>query len=422
MKAKVLIIGSGGREHALARSIAKSPKVQQIFCAPGNGGTAQEPKCQNITATTIPELVVFAKEQQITLTVPGPEALLVEGIADAFHAEGLAIFGPHKAAAELEGSKVFSKEFMEKHGVSTARAESFDSFAAAKKSLASWDYPLVVKADGLAAGKGVIICHTETEATAALTEIMQDKCFGNAGSRILIEQFLDGWEASFLVLYDGKTYRSMISAQDHKQIFDGNKGPNTGGMGVIAPNPRVTPELMQEIDRTILAPTFRGIAQDGLTFAGVLFCGVMVQDGNPYLLEYNVRFGDPETEAVLPLLTSDLYEVLYSCTQGKLAETSTEWKEGSCCTVVMSSEGYPGSYPKGRTITGIDQVTQTEVYIAGATAPADKGALQTSGGRVLAVSATAPTLSEARHKAYTEITKIHFDGCYYRKDIGTAGQ
>ncbi len=418
--AKVLIIGGGGREHALARSIASNSEVTEIFCAPGNGGTAQEPKCINITQATIPELVTFAKSNHIDLTIPGPEALLVEGVVDAFHAEGLTIFGPHQEAAQLEGSKVYSKNFMNRHGVATARAESFTQKEEALKTLPTWNYPVVVKADGLAAGKGVIICNSQQEAEEAILQIMGEKCFGSAGDRVLLEQFLDGWEASFLVLYDGNTYTSMISAQDHKQIFDGGKGPNTGGMGVIAPNPRVTPELMDEIDRTILAPTFQGIAKENLNFSGVLFFGVMVCEGIPYLLEYNVRFGDPETEAVLPLLSSDLYTTLYTCTKGELSTTDIRWKKGSCCSVVMSSKGYPGSYQKGDTINGISKISDGEVYLAGATLEA--GTLKTSGGRVLVLSATGSTLEEARTKAYQEITNIHFDGCYYRKDIGIAGQ
>ncbi len=418
--AKVLIIGGGGREHALARSIASNSEVTEIFCAPGNGGTAQEPKCINITQSTIPELVTFAKSNHIDLTIPGPEALLVEGVVDAFHAEGLTIFGPHQEAAQLEGSKVYSKDFMNRHGVATARAESFTNKEEALKTLPTWNYPVVVKADGLAAGKGVIICQSQQEAAEAIQQIMGEKCFGSAGDRLLLEEFLEGWEASFLVLYDGNTYTSMISAQDHKQIFDGGKGPNTGGMGVIAPNPRVTPELMQEIDRAILAPTFQGIAHEGLNFSGVLFFGVMVCNGNPYLLEYNVRFGDPETEAVLPLLSSDLYTTLYNCTQGTLHTTDITWNDASCCSVVMSSKGYPGEYQKGDRIEGITKISDGEVYIAGATL--EKETLKTSGGRVLVLSVTGSTLEEARAKAYTEITNIHFDGCYYRKDIGVAGQ
>ncbi len=414
--AKVLIIGGGGREHALVKSIAKSPEVEIIYCAPGNGGTEREEKCTNITATTIPELLEFAKHYSIDLTIPGPEALLVEGITDAFRQEGLAIFGPHKKAAQLEGSKAFAKEFMARYGISTAKSHTFTSYTKAVERAKEESYPLVVKADGLAGGKGVIICNTQEEACIALKELMEQKSFGSAGERVILEQFLDGWEASFLVLYDGKSYQPMISAQDHKQIFDQSQGPNTGGMGVVAPNPRVTKALMQSIDQNIFVPTFRGIQEEAFPFCGVLFFGVMVVNDEPFLLEYNVRFGDPETQAVLPLLKSDLYTLLTSCTRQKLAATPLRWKRGSCCTVVMSAEGYPGVYRKGDTISGINTLTKGELFIAGATLCGET--LETSGGRVLALSATAPTLKQARTRVYSSVEKIHFAGAHYRRDIG----
>ncbi len=408
---KLLIIGSGGREHALGTKFKENKKASELYFATGNGGTAQIGT--NISATTVEELCEFAKKNAIDLTIVGSEDLLVAGIVDAFQKEDLAIFGPHKEAAQLEGSKAFAKEFMQKYGVKTAAYQTFEDYEKALAYLDKIDYPTVVKASGLAAGKGVIIAQNKEEAKQALQEIMQDKVFGASGSQVVIEEFLEGVEASILSYYNGKEITPFISAKDHKKIGEGETGLNTGGMGVIAPNPYVTEEIMQEFERDILQPTLKGLNEENLQFAGVIFFGLMLTKKGVYLLEYNLRMGDPETQAVLPLLNSDLLTLTEDAIQGKPLDV--EWKSEHSCCVVMVSGGYPQKYEKGHEIKDLETL-EVPYFIAGA--KEENGKLLTSGGRVLNIVALGETAKEAREKAYQEVEKIHFDKAYYRKDIG----
>jgi phosphoribosylamine--glycine ligase len=339
---KLLLVGAGGREHAIAWKLAKSTKVDKIFVAPGNGGTAIENKCENVDITDIDELISFVKENEIYLTIVGPEDPLANGITNKFKAAGLRVFGPDKAGAQLEGSKSFSKEFMKKYGVKTAAYEVFTEVAPALLYVENCAYPVVIKADGLAAGKGVAICETKDQAIEAINSYMIDDIFNGAGQKVVIEEFLDGVEASILSITDGHTIIPFISAKDHKQIFDGGKGPNTGGMGVLAPNPYVTSEVMKEFEDNIMAKTLTGIQAEGFDFKGIIFFGLMICEKGTYLLEYNVRMGDPETQSVLSLMESDLFEVIEAAMDEKLSETTVEWKDEVSINVVLASEGYPG--------------------------------------------------------------------------------
>lgn len=408
---KILIIGSGGREHALGVKLKENTKVKEIYFATGNGGTAQIGT--NIAATSIEELYTFAKKEAIDLTIVGSEDLLVAGIVDAFHKNGLKIFGPHKAAAQLEGNKAFAKEFMKKYGVKTAAYKNFTNYKKALAHLNTIPYPTVVKASGLAAGKGVIIAQNKTEAENALQEIMQDKIFGDSGSEVVIEEFLEGVEASILSYYNGKEIVPFISAKDHKKIGEGESGLNTGGMGVIAPNPYTTPEVMNAFQKDILQPTLKGLEAERLQFSGVIFFGLMITKKGVYLLEYNLRMGDPETQAVLPLLESDLLTLTENAIDGKTI--SPKWKDQHSCCVVMVSGGYPQNYKKGYPIEGLDQLSEA-YFVAGAKQEDNK--LLTSGGRVLNIVALANTGEEARKRAYSEVEKVKFTDAYYRKDIG----
>lgn len=412
----ILLVGSGGREHAIARKLAQSPKSTKIFCAPGNGGTALENKCENINITDIESLVVFAKENNVQLTVVGPEDPLIKGISNRFNEEGLKVFGPSKEGAELEGSKSFSKDFMEKYGVKTAKYEVFTDASLALTYLSEQEFPLVIKADGLAAGKGVYICETLEQGQTAIKEIMVDDIFNGAGSKVVIEEFLQGVEASILSITDGKVIKPFISAKDHKQIFDGGKGPNTGGMGVIAPNPYVTEEIMKDFENNIMAKTLQGIREEGFDFKGIIFFGIMITNKGSYLLEYNVRMGDPETQSVLSLMDSDLVELIMETLEGNLSSFELKWKEGSCCNVVLSSAGYPGKFEKGFEIT-IDEDVKNNVFIAGGQIN-QEGKLVTAGGRVLSVVATGNDIDEARKNTYALLDKVNFEGKYFRNDIG----
>lgn len=414
---KVLVIGNGGREHAIAWKVAQNTKVEKIYVAPGNGGTFLEAKCENVNLTTIESLLNFAKSEKIDLTIVGPEALLVEGIVDAFKAEGLKIFGPSKAAAQLEGSKAFSKEFMKKHGVKTAEYEVFTDAEKALENLKSCTYPSVIKADGLAAGKGVVICQDFAEAEKTVKEFMLDDIFKGSGKKIVVEEFLEGVEASILSICDGKTILPFISAKDHKAIFDDHKGPNTGGMGVVAPNPYVNDEVMAQFEEFINIPTLKGIQADKLDYTGIVFYGLMITKKGVYCLEYNVRMGDPETEAVLPLMESDFVEVIETALAGKLSETEIKWSKDSACCVVGASKGYPGNFEKGFEITGYD-LKDSKFFAAGAVFKDDK--LVTAGGRVLCVTATGSDMEVAMKTAYENIKKVNFEGIYYRSDIGRA--
>ena len=412
---KILLIGSGGREHALAWKIAKNERVEKIFVAPGNGGTARESKCENVNITEIDELLEFALEQCIDLTVVGPEDPLTKGIVDKFKMKGLKIFGPSEKAAMLEGSKSFSKDFMKKYGVKTSEYEVFYDVDKALAYLESCPYPTVVKADGLAAGKGVAICENKREAIDAVKSFMVDDIFNGAGQKIVIEEFLEGVEASILSITDGETIIPFISAKDHKQIFDGGKGPNTGGMGVLAPNPYVTKEILKDFEEKIMNRTLVGIKEEGFDYKGIIFFGLMITKKGSYLLEYNVRMGDPETQSVLNLMESDLLELIESALIENLKNTEVKWKNGACVNVVLASKGYPASYPKGYEIIIEDEI-KDKVFLAGAKLEDD--VLKTNGGRVLSVVGVGETVEKAREDAYRAIEKVEFKDKYYRSDIG----
>lgn len=412
---KLLLVGAGGREHAIAWKLAKSPRVEKIFVAPGNGGTAIEDKCENVNITDIDELIIFAKENNIYLTIVGPEDPLTKGITNKFKAAGLRIFGPDKAGAELEGSKSFSKDFMKKYGVKTAEYAVFTEVNKALTYLDKCSYPTVIKADGLAAGKGVIICFNKDEAIEAINDCMVNDIFNGAGQKIVIEEFLEGVEASILSITDGKTIIPFISGKDHKQIFDGSKGPNTGGMGVLAPNPFVTEEVMKDFEENIMDNTLKGIQAEGFDFKGIIFFGLMITKKGTYLLEYNVRMGDPETQSVLSLMESDLFEVIEAAMEEKLSETLVKWKDEVCINVVLASKGYPGEFVKGYEIT-VDDSIKDNVFLAGA--KLEDGVLKTNGGRVLSVVGTGNTVDEARKDVYKKVELVKFKDSYCRTDIG----
>lgn len=412
---KILVIGNGGREHAIAWKVSLSENVEKVYCAPGNGGMAIENKCENVALDTTPKLLEFAKKENIDLTIVGPEVKLVEGIVDVFKENGLKIFGPGKAAAQLEGSKSFSKDFMKKYGVKTAAYEVFQDVELAKKYAKDAEYPLVVKADGLAAGKGVVICSSYAEAESALNEFMVDDVFKGSGKTVVLEEFLDGVEASILSITDGNVIIPFISSKDHKQVFDKDEGPNTGGMGAIAPNPYCTPEVLKEFDEKILMPTLEGIKKENMDYCGIIFFGIMITKKGTYLLEYNVRMGDPETQAVLPLLISDFTEIILSAIDGKLKDIKIQWKKEAACCLVLASGGYPLKYETGKEIKMKNN--KSKVFVAGAIE--DKGVLKTSGGRVLALVNTAKTLDEAIKATYNDVKNVEFDNMYFRKDIGT---
>ncbi|MDP8169983.1 phosphoribosylamine--glycine ligase [Pasteurella skyensis] len=416
---KILIIGAGGREHAIAWKIAQNPRVTKIYAAVGNAYDTLLPNCENVNLTTSQEILTFAKEQQIDLTIVGSEELLVAGIVDLFQQNNLTIFGPDKKAAKLEGSKSFAKQFMQKYGVKTAKSQSFNDPKLALDYIKSMQYPLVIKASGLAAGKGVVICPTHTEAEQAIDDMMVKKVFANAGDTIVIEQFLEGVEVSILSVTDGKTILPFISAKDHKKIGEGETGLNTGGMGVVAPNPHYTPEVEQQFITDILQPTLKGLQQEKMDFAGVIFFGLMVCADGVYLLEYNMRFGDPETQAVLPLLESDLLELIQKSLDKQLESITLQWHNASTCCVVLTSEGYPVKYKKGNKISGIaESIEKKDCQIFFAGVQEKEHIYYTNGGRVLNIVGIASSLEQAKEKAYQNVTNITFRGMYYRNDIG----
>lgn len=412
---KVLVIGNGGREHAIAWKLSQSPLADKIYCAPGNGGTGLENKCENINICSKEEILCFAKENNIDVTVVGPEAPLVEGIADRFKAEGLRIFGPSKQGAKLEGSKAYAKDFMKKYKVKTAAYEIFERAEEAIGYLSNCNYPIVIKADGLAAGKGVVICKSFEEAEKCIESFMITDIFKGAGKKIVIEEYLEGVEASILTITDGKTIIPLLSAKDHKTIYEDNKGPNTGGMGVISPNPYCSREVLEAFKEEIMIPTLNGIVSEGMDYVGVIFFGIMINKNGVYNLEYNVRMGDPETQAVLTLMESDFMELILKALDKNLESCKIHWKNKHACTVAAASGGYPADYKTGFIINGLDKL-QDKAFIAGAKHVENK--LFTSGGRVLAVTSLGNSLEEARRKAYYEIKKINFERMYYRKDIG----
>jgi phosphoribosylamine--glycine ligase len=416
----ILVIGSGGREHAIVWCAAKSKRVDKIYCAPGNAGTAKTAENVSIKVDDINGLLKFAREKKIGLTIVGPEIPLVAGIVDIFEAEGLKIFGPNKAAAQMEGSKAFTKNLFKKYRIPTADFGEFDKSTDAVKYIkAHKKYPLVVKADGLAAGKGVIIAANEAEAIGAVKDIMDLKIFGGAGKRTVIEEFLEGEEASILAFTDGETVLPLPASQDHKRIFDGDKGPNTGGMGAYAPAPLITPALAEKIKNEILLPTVSALRSEGIIYKGILYAGIMMTKDGPKVLEYNVRFGDPETQAVLPLLKTDLLELCLASAEGRLKDIKMEIENKASITVVLASKGYPGDYEKGREIAGLDafdNMNDVMVFHAGTTIK--NGKIVTAGGRVLNVTAVAKDIRSAIEKVYKHIDKAHFEGVYYRKDVG----
>lgn len=418
---RVLLVGNGGREHAIAWKLLQSPLIEHIYVCPGNGGTATiSSKVTNVTTvkdTDFAGLVAFAQSNNVNFLIPGPEAPLVAGIVDYFaqHAPHIKAFGPSQAAATMEGSKTFSKDFMKRHNIPTAAYENFSSFDAASTYLDSISHPVVIKASGLAAGKGVIIPQTKAEAHAALADIMQSREFGAAGDEVVIEEFLTGDELSILTFSDGHTIKSLPPAQDHKRIFDNDLGPNTGGMGTYAPTRIAPPELLAQVDREVLQPTVDGMRSEGYTFKGVLFTGLMLTPQGVKVLEYNVRFGDPETQSLLCLMEGDLAAVMLACADGSLADVDVAVSARSAATVVVAAGGYPGKYAKG-TPMELGAVADDTVLFHAGTAVVD-GQLVTAGGRVIASTATAPTLEEAVAKAYKGVESIRFDGMQYRKDI-----
>ncbi|MEI8011946.1 MAG: phosphoribosylamine--glycine ligase [Candidatus Omnitrophota bacterium] len=414
---KILVIGSGGREHALIWKIKQSPRVSRIFCAPGNGGIADIAECVDIKADDIVGLADFALAQGIDLTVVGPEVPLVAGIVDLFQEEGLKIFGPSQAAAKLEGSKVFAKNFMKRWDIPTARYAVFFDEKSALAYLATQSYPLVVKASGLAAGKGVIICRNQIQAEGAVQKIMSGKIFGGAGNSILIEECLTGEEVSVLAVADGKDFVLLESSQDHKRIFDNDEGPNTGGMGAYSPAPVMTPELTRQIADTVIRPVIEGMADEGAEFKGILYAGIMMTPDGPKVLEFNTRFGDPEAQALLPRLKSDIVELMLAAVTGRLAGVKLDWDQRPCVCVVMAAGGYPGEYAVGFPLTGFDWVASTTLVFHAGTKK-DGRTLLTAGGRVLGVTAMGEDMAKAMARVYADVGKINFDGMQFRHDIG----
>jgi len=414
---KLLVIGSGGREHALAWKLAQSPRVQKVFVAPGNGGTATENGVENVALTQIPDLVSFAKKEKVHLTVVGPEAPLAAGVVDAFRDAGLRIFGPTRAAAQLESSKDFAKSFMARHHIPTAQHRTFDSAEPAKAYVAARGAPIVVKADGLAAGKGVVVAPSVPEAHAAIDQIMTQKSLGAAGARLVVEDFLAGEEASFIVMSDGAHVLALATSQDHKRLRDGDAGPNTGGMGAYSPAPVVTPKIHARVMREIVVPTIQGMAQEGLPYVGFLYAGLMIDaSGNPKTLEFNCRLGDPETQPIILRLKSDLLELLEHALDGTLDQVEVRWDRRAALGVVVAAAGYPGEPRKGDAISGIPRpADDCRVFHAGTRL--DGKTLVTNGGRVLCVTALGDSVKMARARAYETLEGIRFDGMQYRKDI-----
>ena len=414
---KVLVIGSGGREHALAWKIAQSPLVKKVFCAPGNAGTANVAENIDIPSDNVDALLQFATVTGIGLTVVGPEQPLVKGLVDSFEESGLRVFGPSQRAAEIEGSKVFCKDLMKKYGIPTARYESFDSLDQVKL-FTKEDEPVVVKASGLAAGKGVILCSNAEEARSAVQSIMQEKAFGNAGDQVVVEEFLTGQEVSLLAFTDGKTVLPLDSAQDHKAAFDGDKGPNTGGMGAYSPALVFTEELKQQVIDEIMIPTVRAMAKEGRYYRGILYAGLMLTESGPKVLEFNARFGDPETQPIMMRIKNDIVPIFEACIDGSLAKQSLQWRSEPTVCVVMAAKGYPSSYEKGKEISGLNSDENRQVVVFHAGTKLENGKVLTNGGRVLGVTALGSDINQAIKNAYSAVDKIKWDGVHYRKDIG----
>ncbi len=420
---RVLVIGSGGREHALVWKIKQSPKVEKIFCAPGNAGTSEFADNIPIAADDIEGLLQFAMKKEIGLTVVGPEQPLVMGIVDRFEIKGLRIFGPSASAAELEGSKSFSKDIMQKYGLPTAEYKIFTSAESATKYIQAKNCPLVVKADGLAAGKGVLLCRSSREALVAVDTIMRQRLFGEAGDQIVVEEFLEGQEISVLAFSDGKTVLLMDSAQDHKAVYDGDIGPNTGGMGAYSPAPVFTEIMQQKARDKIMLPMVRAMQQEGRTYKGILYAGLMLTKTGPQILEFNARFGDPETQPLMVRMDTDIIPLFEACIDGSLDQCQVNWKNKSSVCVVMTAEGYPGTYQKGEIISGLQSANSTpEVVVFHAGTKEQDGKVLTNGGRVLGVTATGGNTESAIQRVYDAVSKVNWRGVHYRKDIGSRGR
>ncbi len=414
---KILVVGSGGREHAICWKLNNEDNVSKIFCAPGNAGIANIAECMNIFDDDIDGLISFAKENKIDLTIVGPEVPLVKGIVDKFEKENLRIFGPNKKCAQLEGSKAFSKEFMVKHNIPTAKYKEYTNIDEAIREVDSFGYPVVIKADGLAAGKGVVIPTNREQAVSTLKEIMDDKKFGDAGSKIVIEEFLNGIETSILAFVDNNTIVPMVSAKDHKKVYNYEEGPNTGGMGTFSPSEIYTDELAKSIKNNILDSTLEGFKKDNLNYKGVLFIGLMITEDGPKVLEYNTRFGDPETQSVLFRLDTDLNKIMNATIDNKLSDIEIKYKDEESVCVMLTSGGYPDSYEKGKIIAGLENLDKDIVVFHSGTKMVD-GNLVTNGGRVIGITAKAETVKDAAAKVYENIKKISFEGMHYRTDIG----
>lgn len=415
---KVLVVGGGGREHALVWKIAQSPRVDKIYCAPGNAGIATIAENVAIAADDVEGLRKFVNDNDINLTVIGPEAALAAGLTDVLKADGRAVFGPTQAAAEIESSKSFAKELMQKYHIRTAEAEVFTEIEPAVAYIKAKGAPIVVKADGLAAGKGVIIAQNEAEAVAAVTSMLEGNAFGAAGSQVVIEEYLEGEEVSILAFCDGKTIVPMVSAQDHKRAYDGDRGPNTGGMGAYSPAPAYTSQIAAFVMQHILQPTLKAMAAEGRSYQGVLYAGLMLTENGPKVLEYNARFGDPETQPVMMRLKTDIIEIIEAILEGKLDQINIEWYEQAAVCVVIAAGGYPGKYRKGDIISGIDDAEATGAKVFHAGTKIKEGDFVSAGGRVLGVTAMADNIAEAITKAYLAVDKISFADCFSRSDIG----
>lgn len=413
---KILVVGGGGREHAIIWKLLQNKSITEIHCAPGNGGISDIATCVPIGATDIDAIVAYAKSEVFDLVVVAPDNPLYMGLVDTLEAAGIRAFGPSQQAAQIEGSKVYAKHLMTKYNIPTPGCEVFADYDKALAYVSSCKLPTVVKADGLALGKGVIICSTVDEAAAALQKIMVDKIFGDAGNRVIIEDFISGPEVSVLSFCDGTTILPMASAQDHKRAFDNDTGPNTGGMGTFSPSPKYTQQIQKQVEQTIIFPTVRALKSEGRPFKGIIFFGIMLTQDGPKLLEYNARFGDPEAQVVLPRLKNDLLTIFNACIDGTLCDITLEWDNQSAVCVVMASGGYPVAYNKGKRISGLHDVTQSLLFHAG-TSKSD-GAYYTNGGRVLGITALGKSIASARTKAYADVAKINFEGAQFRSDIG----
>ena len=419
---KVLVIGAGGREHAIAWKLAQSPRITEVLVAPGNPGTAREPKLRNLAPSAVADLVELAQREQVGFTVVGPEAPLAAGVVDAFRAAQLPIFGPTRAAAQLESSKDFAKQFLVRHNIPTAKYETFSDAAVAHAYIEREGAPIVIKADGLAAGKGVVVAMSADEAHAAINMMLLDNKMGDAGARVVIEEFMEGEEASFIVMADGRNALALATSQDHKRLLDGDRGPNTGGMGAYSPAPVVTPEVHERVMREVIRPTLAGMAAEGLPYTGFLYAGLMIDgEGSPRVVEFNCRLGDPETQPILMRLKSDLADLVEAAIAGTLDQSKAEWDPRFALGVVLAAAGYPDSPRKGDPITGLPTHALADAHVFHAGTAEQDGQVVTAGGRVLCVTALGEDVHAAQQRAYALAAAIHFDGCQYRRDIGHRG-